>query len=136
MVKPIVRKRDCKRYSLLPKLRVTSSKFPVCFCYCRKYVRLGEFNVRTEPDCIEEPNYLSCADAAMDMSVEKITVHPDYKDYSFNKLDDIAVIRLKNPVSFTHFVMPICLPNRTEDSPFEKDQMFSVSGWGRTDFCE
>ncbi|XP_005185365.1 CLIP domain-containing serine protease B8 [Musca domestica] len=99
-----------------------------------KYVRLGEFNVRTEPDCIEEPNYLSCADAAMDMSVEKITVHPDYKDYSFNKLDDIAVIRLKNPVSFTHFVMPICLPNRTEDSPFEKDQMFSVSGWGRTDF--
>ncbi|XP_061402704.1 CLIP domain-containing serine protease B8-like [Musca vetustissima] len=99
-----------------------------------KYVRLGEFNVGTEPDCIEEPNYLSCADAAMDMSVEKITVHPDYKDYSFNKLNDIAIIRLKNPVSFTHFVMPICLPNVTEDSPFERDQMFSVSGWGRTDF--
>lgn len=92
--------------------------------------------MKTEPDCIEEPNYLSCADAALDMSVDKITIHPDYKDYSFNKLNDIAVIRLKNPISFTHFVMPICLPNKTEDSPFEEGQMFSVSGWGRTDFCK
>lgn len=97
---------------------------------------MGEFNVKTEPDCIEEPNYLSCADAALDMGVEKIFVHPEYKDYSFNKFHDIAVIRLKHPVSFTHFVMPICLPNKTEEITFEEGQMFSVSGWGRTDLCK
>ena len=106
------------------------------FALCRKHVRLGEFNVKTEPDCIEEPNYLSCADAALDIGVEKIMVHPEYKEYSFNKFNDIAVIRLKHAVSFTHFVMPICLPNKTEEIVFEDDQMFSVSGWGRTDLCE
>ncbi|XP_017091575.2 CLIP domain-containing serine protease B8 [Drosophila bipectinata] len=99
-----------------------------------KHVRLGEFNVKTEPDCIEEPNYLSCADAALDIGFDKIYVHPDYKEYSNYKYNDIAIIRLKHPVSFTHFVMPICLPNKTEPLKLTEGQMFSVSGWGRTDF--
>ncbi|KAH8384069.1 hypothetical protein KR009_012012, partial [Drosophila setifemur] len=98
-----------------------------------KHVRLGEFNVKTEPDCIEEPNYLSCADAALDIGYEKIHVHPDYKEFSNYKYNDIAIIRLKHPVSFTHFVMPICLPNKKEPLTLSEGQMFSVSGWGRTD---
>ncbi|SPP80073.1 blast:Serine protease easter [Drosophila guanche] len=101
-----------------------------------KHVRLGEFNVKTEPDCIEEPNYLSCADAALDIGFERIHVHPEYKEYSNYKFNDIAIIRLKHPVSFTHFVMPICLPNKTSPLPLAEGQMFSVSGWGRTDLCE
>ncbi|EDW84438.2 uncharacterized protein Dwil_GK13139 [Drosophila willistoni] len=99
-----------------------------------KHVRLGEFNVKTEPDCIEEPNYLSCADAALDIAHERIHVHPEYKEYSNYKYNDIAIIRLKHPVSFTHFIMPICLPNKTSQmTPLVEGQMFSVSGWGRTD---
>ncbi|EDV93167.1 GH18418 [Drosophila grimshawi] len=98
-----------------------------------KHVRLGEFNVKTEPDCIEEPNYLSCADAALDIGFEHIHVHPEYKEYSSHKYNDIAIIRLKHPVSFTHFIMPICLPNKTAQMPLTEGQMFSVSGWGRTD---
>ncbi|KAH8247792.1 hypothetical protein KR038_010030 [Drosophila bunnanda] len=98
-----------------------------------KHVRLGEFNVKTEPDCIEEPNYLSCADAALDIGYEAIHVHPEYKEFSNYKYNDIAIIRLKHPVSFTHFVMPICLPNKTEPLTLAEGQMFSVSGWGRTD---
>lgn len=102
----------------------------------RKHVRLGEFNVKTEPDCIEEPNYLSCADAALDIAYEKIHVHPEYKEFSNYKYNDIAIIRLKHPVSFTHFVMPICLPNKSEPLTLAEGQMFSVSGWGRTDLCK
>ncbi|TDG45024.1 hypothetical protein AWZ03_008585 [Drosophila navojoa] len=98
-----------------------------------KHVRLGEFNVKTEPDCIEEPNYLSCADAALDIAYEHIHVHPEYKEYSSHKYNDIAIIRLKHPVSFTHFIMPICLPDKTVQTPLTEGQMFSVSGWGRTD---
>lgn len=101
-----------------------------------KHVRLGEFNVKTEPDCIEEPNYLSCADAALDIAFEHIHVHPEYKEYSNYKYNDIAVIRLKHPVSFTHFIMPICLPNKSAQTPLVEGQMFSVSGWGRTDLCK
>ncbi|XP_037942637.1 phenoloxidase-activating factor 1 [Teleopsis dalmanni] len=98
-----------------------------------KYIRLGEFNVKTEPDCIEEPNYLNCADAALNIGYDKLFVHPEYDENSFNKFNDIAIIRLKHKVSFTHFVMPICLPADNEVHPFEPGQMFSVSGWGRTD---
>ncbi|XP_034487677.1 phenoloxidase-activating factor 1 [Drosophila innubila] len=98
-----------------------------------KHVRLGEFNVKTEPDCIEEPNYLSCADAALDIAFEHIHVHPEYKEYSNYKYNDIAIIRLKHPVSFTHFIMPICLPSKSAQTPLVEGQMFSVSGWGRTD---
>ncbi|XP_067619734.1 CLIP domain-containing serine protease B8 [Eurosta solidaginis] len=98
-----------------------------------KYIRLGEFNVKTEPDCIEEPDYLNCADAAMDIGYDRILVHPEYNEYSFSKYDDIAIIRLTHAVTFTHFVMPICLPNETDEKPFKVGEMFSVSGWGRTD---
>ncbi|XP_030369256.1 serine protease 7 [Scaptodrosophila lebanonensis] len=98
-----------------------------------KHVRLGEFNVKTEPDCVEEPNYLSCADAALDIAYDKIYVHPEYKEHSSYKYNDIAIIKLKHPVSFTHFIMPICLPNNTAETPFVEGQTFSVSGWGRTD---
>ncbi|XP_050316551.1 CLIP domain-containing serine protease B8 [Bactrocera neohumeralis] len=98
-----------------------------------KLVRLGEFNVKTEPDCIEEPDYLNCADAAVDIGHERIFVHPEYNEHSFTKFNDIAIIRLKRAVSFTHFIMPICLPSQDEESPYKVGEMFSVSGWGRTD---
>lgn len=103
--------------------------------YGLKNVRLGEFNVKTEPDCIEEPNYLNCNDAALDMAIERIYVHPNYDEHSANKYDDIAVIRLKSIVPFTHFIMPICLPLPKEEvhNTFEPGHMFSVSGWGQTD---
>ncbi|XP_055903356.1 uncharacterized protein LOC129939382 [Eupeodes corollae] len=103
-----------------------------------KHVRLGEFNVKTEPDCIEEANYLNCNDASLDMSVERIFVHPDYNEYSADKYDDIAIIRLKSIVPFTHFIMPICLPiaNDLEGNKFKPGHMFSVSGWGQTDLFD
>ncbi|XP_055383392.1 CLIP domain-containing serine protease B8 [Condylostylus longicornis] len=101
-----------------------------------KLIRLGEFNVNSQPDCIEEENYLNCADAAIDVEVDKIFVHPNYNEDSPFKSDDIALIRLKNYVSFTHFIMPICLPkfsNKMLENPFQEGKYFSVSGWGRTD---
>ncbi|XP_055850364.1 uncharacterized protein LOC129914937 [Episyrphus balteatus] len=103
-----------------------------------KHIRLGEFNVKTEPDCIEEPNYLNCNDAALDMAIERIFVHPAYDEYSVNKYDDIAIIRLKSIVPFTHFIMPICLPlsNADDGNSFKPGHMFSVSGWGQTDLFD
>lgn len=63
-------------------------------------------------------------------------MHPEYNEHSKLKFNDIAIIRLKQKVSFTHFVMPICLPSKNEQIKFEAGQMFSVSGWGRTDLCK
>lgn len=104
--------------------------------YFRKNVRLGEFNVRTDPDCIEEPNFLNCGDSALNVGVDKIWVHPEYDEFSANKFHDIALIRMEKSVPFTHFIMPICLPHSYLDNPLREGQMFSVSGWGRTDLCE
>uniref|UniRef100_A0A1A9WB41 CLIP domain-containing serine protease n=1 Tax=Glossina brevipalpis TaxID=37001 RepID=A0A1A9WB41_9MUSC len=99
-----------------------------------KYVRLGEFNVRTEPDCIEEINYLNCADSVLNIEIDHIFIHPEYKENSRNKFHDIAVIRLEDEVTFSNFIMPICLPNKTTKVfDFEEGHIFSVSGWGRTD---
>lgn len=72
----------------------------------------------------------------MNVGVDRIWVHPDYDEYSANKFHDIAVIRMKKSVPFTHFITPICLPHSYLDNPLREGQMFSVSGWGRTDLCE
>ena len=80
---------------------------------------------------------MNCADAALDVGFDEIIVHPEYNERSLNKINDIALIKLKKYVTFTHFIMPICLPSKEEtDSPLVPGQFFSVSGWGRTDLCE
>ncbi|CAD7085331.1 unnamed protein product [Hermetia illucens] len=99
-----------------------------------KSVRLGEYNTNTEPDCIQEINHVDCADSAVDVAVENIIIHPDYNESARDMQHDIALLRLKQNVRFTHFIMPICLPVQSHNHSITKAKgaIFTVAGWGRT----
>ncbi|XP_054720436.1 transmembrane protease serine 9-like [Uloborus diversus] len=58
--------------------------------------------------------------------VGHFVMHPDYKNRTY--INDIALIKLQDPVDFTETVSPICLPAQKEfTSP--KD-LAVVAGWG------
>lgn len=54
---------------------------------------------------------------------EQVIVHKDYKDLDY----DIALIKLKRPITFNAYVFPVCLPS----FDFAAGTACYVSGWGR-----
>jgi len=63
-------------------------------------------------------------------NVSRVIPHPDY-DSSYY-LNDVGLLRLVNPVSYTDTILPICLP-----SPNVNLDQFKVcvdTGFGRTDY--
>lgn len=86
-------------------------------------------------DCIQEEGGLDCAEPPMDIEVDKVTVHPNYSQSSWDKHHDIAIIKMKDDAVFSDFIQPICLPR----SGMELDDIASnlyVAGWGKTDLCK
>ena len=61
------------------------------------------------------------------LKVSKIITHEKYD--SVSQFNDIALLRLANPVQFTDYIQPVCLPPSDVDEP---DGLF-VAGWGRID---
>ncbi|XP_024123551.1 complement C1r-A subcomponent [Oryzias melastigma] len=60
---------------------------------------------------------------------ESIYVHPGYDSNDDSSYDnDIALIKLKNPLTFRAAVMPVCLP--AKDSSYMAGVMGQVSGFG------
>uniref|UniRef100_W5LV93 Peptidase S1 domain-containing protein n=1 Tax=Lepisosteus oculatus TaxID=7918 RepID=W5LV93_LEPOC len=64
----------------------------------------------------------------MDRSVQQIIVHPAYN--SVTEDNDIALMRLSSPVSFTSYIQPICLADNS--SSFYNGTSCWVTGWGYT----
>ncbi|EDW15445.1 spaetzle-processing enzyme [Drosophila mojavensis] len=99
-------------------------------------VRLGEWNISTAPDCIIElaNKKRTCAPMHIDIEVEKYIVHELYIPNSIDQMHDIALLRLKQFVSFTEYVRPICLPvgDDVRNNNFE-DYAMNVAGWGVTE---
>ncbi|XP_063710167.1 serine protease gd-like [Culicoides brevitarsis] len=61
--------------------------------------------------------------------VKNIFVHPDYKRYSQTSFDaDIAVIVLRQSITFTQFIRPVCLWHGKSPTA---SQSGIVVGWGR-----
>lgn len=60
-------------------------------------------------------------------TVSRVIVHPDYNNTLFN--NDIALMKLTNPVTFTDFIRPICLASSS--SQFNNATTCWASGWGR-----
>ncbi|XP_034236378.1 melanization protease 1-like isoform X3 [Thrips palmi] len=97
------------------------------------FVRLGEHNIETSPDCQYDHAAKStfCADKAIDYTVEMEIVHEDYNPR--NVTNDVLLIRLSTDVVYTDFIKPLCLPEIEEVLPFpEVGALLTVVGWGRS----
>ncbi|XP_069044035.1 uncharacterized protein [Lepisosteus oculatus] len=60
--------------------------------------------------------------------VHRIVVHPHYNSQSRN--NDIALLRLSSPVTFTSYIQPVCLADKS--SSFYNGTNCWVTGWGTT----
>nr|CAH0113388.1 unnamed protein product [Daphnia galeata] len=58
-------------------------------------------------------------------------VHPEWSSFRFR--NDIALIKLPQPVSVTPEIQPVCLAPPSE--PDHVDDILHVSGWGRHSGC-
>ncbi|NXO66736.1 TMPS2 protease, partial [Phainopepla nitens] len=58
--------------------------------------------------------------------VQQIISHPDYDTDS--KDNDVALMKLETPLSFSETVRPVCLPN--PGMMFQPNQQCWISGWG------
>jgi len=64
------------------------------------------------------------------LDISEVHQHPKYD--SRKLVNDIAVMKLKNPVNFTDHISPICLPAvQGEDLPAAGTNIF-ITGWGNT----
>ncbi|XP_038565957.1 trypsin-3-like isoform X1 [Micropterus salmoides] len=59
-------------------------------------------------------------------TVSKIIINPDYDAYSYN--NDIALLQLSSPVTFTDYISPVCLA--ADGSVFNSGTTCWVTGWG------
>lgn len=93
-------------------------------------VRLGEWDLSTAQDC--EDDY--CADPVQDIPVSAFVSHENYNPSSKTQENDIALLRLAQPATFTYFIRPVCLPvaqhlrNKNYDG-----LLLEVAGWGKTE---
>ncbi|XP_033114474.1 uncharacterized protein LOC117114948 isoform X3 [Anneissia japonica] len=82
-------------------------------------IRLGVWDSETEEDF--ESHF----------EVDEIVVHPNYNIETYDS--DIALIRLRQPVHYTDYIIPICLPsNQRADRLMRPKQKGFISGWGAT----
>jgi len=56
----------------------------------------------------------------------KVLIHPNHQ------VNDIALIKLKQPIKFTKTIRPICLPTQGQELPPRTNGYGMVAGWGRT----
>ncbi|KXJ76331.1 hypothetical protein RP20_CCG009846 [Aedes albopictus] len=98
-----------------------------------KYVRLREYNVYDDPDCVIEHNFQDCSEEKIDSEPVRIITHPEYDPNFRHKYHDIALIEINQVPSYTDFLRHICLPEAKLDNGVASGKKFSVSGWGRTD---
>ena len=79
----------------------TSETFKKIICIYRASVRLGEHNLKEDPDCEETfSGTNTCNETPQDFKIEEVIAHTDYaKPVAFR--NDIALIRLDRPVNKT-----------------------------------
>ncbi|XP_037370313.1 complement C1s subcomponent [Talpa occidentalis] len=71
------------------------------------------------------------------LMAERVIIHPGWKVKSSEEIrknfdNDIALIRLKDPVKMGPKVSPICLPGPSSDYDASVGELGLISGWGRT----
>jgi hypothetical protein len=70
-------------------------------------VRVGELDFSRTDD----------AAAPRDINVTRVTVHPQYRAPSY--YHDLVLLKLRERVTFSKFVQPVCLPQPGESRTFD-----------------
>lgn len=97
-------------------------------------VRLGEWDLASDTDCMTLLDETICADPVQDIALDKIIVHPDYLTTGTQVRNDIAQIRLAQEAVVNDYVFPICLPLDTASRTVSYDgKRLVVAGWGQTE---
>ncbi|XP_051876122.1 transmembrane protease serine 11D-like isoform X3 [Pristis pectinata] len=60
-------------------------------------------------------------------AIKRIINHPSYGTVTRNNYD-VAVLELFNPLNFSNFIQPICLPSSSQ--VFPAGQLCTITGWG------
>ena len=87
-------------------------------CFPDTFPDSGDFieaGIRTEGDSGEQTVF-----------IKSVMIHPKYNSETFD--NDISIVKLKTPLTFTNNVRGACLP----ESSFGPQLLAVVSGWGRT----
>ncbi|CAJ0967523.1 unnamed protein product [Ranitomeya imitator] len=66
------------------------------------------------------------------VKIDSVYNHPDYTSAAHTW--DIALVKLNGPVSYTKYIMPICLP--AASTTFPNGMECWVTGWGNIDYYE
>lgn len=116
------------RYVLTAAHCVKGKEIPVSWSL--DSVILGEFNLDTKKDCVEDPVFGNehCNEEPTKILIEEQIAHEEFETDDINHYHDIALLRLVKDVDYNDFIKPICLP-KTEISG---DRY--VSGWGKSIF--
>jgi len=97
-------------------------------------VRLGEWDLRSDPDIEVLENEEVTNDPYVDFGIEEVIVHPEYYSTNINKFHDIALIKLQHDVQFTKWIKPICLPLDLEvRKNLYASEILQVAGFGITE---
>jgi len=115
-------------------------------CITDKYrpttVSLGESDVTTDYDCLVVGGCRTrgkscfdeeeCAPKNVEIDIKRIIVHDKYKhDPDCTEcvpIFDVALLVLKEPVRFSDFIQPVCLPKLES----KKSRPLTVTGWGNS----
>uniref|UniRef100_A0A1B6M2R4 Peptidase S1 domain-containing protein n=1 Tax=Graphocephala atropunctata TaxID=36148 RepID=A0A1B6M2R4_9HEMI len=84
-------------------------------------IRLGELNLNESVIDGTSP---------IDVGIERTIKHEHYN--TVTKLNDIAIIKLKEKVQFTDLIKPICLPPTEFNTNTFLNHASVVAGWGRS----
>lgn len=99
-------------------------------------VRLGEWNLETNPDCDTFFNGGNvCAPPSVDLDIAQVIVHPEFSPFTREQFNDIGMLKLRGYVTFTEFIKPICLPDSVIDYDFHNLELV-VAGFGKTEVSE
>ncbi|KAF5287287.1 hypothetical protein FQR65_LT02160 [Abscondita terminalis] len=95
--------------------------------YCAIFpesVKLGQYDTNRTISCVNNTDLEECNEPILKIPVENEIFRVD----TLKGLDDFALLRLAEKVTFTDYIRPICLP--LDDSEvIERSELF-FSGWG------
>lgn len=101
----------------------------------RKKIRLGEYDLKKDRDCINEDaddfeEDIDCSDAIQEFGIDRSIPHPNYSRESLT--NDIGIVKMTQNADLTkNNVQTICLPFSEEHLKLPPKMI--VAGWGKTE---